>query len=342
MQNSPYKKAPKSKNESTIRIHNKGYIVGLILACVALLALMYILFPHGKQMRAVKTLGGLVENKSMQPDSKYSPLIITEVMAVNTAAVPDENGEYKDYIEIYNSGDEDINLKGVGLSDRSDRIKFLFPDYNLKAKSFVVVFASNKNKIDAKLGIFHAKFKLSSLGESVYLFDPNAYVVDFLNLPIMAADEAYMLGGDGKYSLTTQYSPGYDNTEEGYLAYKTEDSKRGEHLRINEIMPNPKSGLRDEDDELQDWIELYNDSDEPISLANFALSDKEHRPLKWRFPADAEIEPRGYYIIYCSGKDRPRKSFPHTNFKLSAEHETIVLSDSKGRLLEVLTTSRAN
>lgn len=337
MQNSPYKKAPKSKNESTIRVHNKGYIIGLILACVALLALMYILFPHGKQMRAVKTLGGLVENKSMQPDSKYSPLIITEVMSVNASAVPDENGEYKDYIEIYNSGDEDINLKGVGLSDRSDRIKFLFPDYNLKSKSFVVVFASNKNKVDAKQGIFHAKFKLSSLGESVYLFDPNAYVVDFLNLPMMGADEAYMLGGDGKYFLSHQYSPGYDNTEEGYLAYKTEDSKRGEHLRINEIMPNPKSGLRDEDDELQDWIELFNDSDEPISLANFALSDKEHRPLKWRFPAEAEIEPRGYYIIYCSGKDRPRKSFPHTNFKLSAEHETIVLSDSKGRLIDRVT-----
>lgn len=334
MQNSPYKKAPKSTNEKTINIQNKGYIIILIFACLAVLLLMYLVFPSSKQMRAVKTLGGFVDNKSMNPDNQYSPLIITEVMSVNTSAVPDENGEFKDYIEIYNSGDEDINLSGVGLSDRSDRIKFLFPDYIIKSKSFVIVYASNKNKIDTNLGIFHAKFKLSSFGESVYLFDPNAYVVSFVNLPIMGSDEAYMLGGDGKYFLSSQYSPGYDNTEEGHIAYRTEDSKKWDKIRINEIMPNPKSGLRDEDDELQDWIELYNDSDELVSIANFALSDNESKPLKWRFPADAEIEPRGYYIVYCSGKDRPRKTFPHANFRISAERETIVLSDSRGRLLD--------
>lgn len=337
MQNSPYKKARKSSGDSSFDLRNRGHIIALISICILALILMYIVFPKGKQMRAIKTLGGLVENKSMSSDNTYNPLVISEVMAVNTSAVPDENGEFKDYIEIYNSGDEDINLNGVGLSDRSDRIKFLFPDYILKSKSFVIVYASNKNKIDTSLNIFHAKFKLSALGESVYLFDPNAYVISYVQLPIMSADEAYMLSGDGSYVQSKHYSPGYDNTEEGYLAYKTADSQRWDKLRINEVMPDPKSGIRDENDELQDWIELYNDSDEPISLANFALSDKESKPLKWRFPADAEIEPRGYYIIYCSGKDIRRKSFPHTNFKLSAEHETIVLSDSKGRLLDRIT-----
>ncbi len=331
---SPYQRAPQSRSNLKGNSKNRVGTLVLILLMTGILALMYLIFPKEVQNRAVKTLGGMVDNSSANRDPYYDPLIISEVMPINTSAVPDENGVFSDYIEIFNASDSSINLKGVGLSDRSDRIKFLFPDYEIPGKGFVIVYATNKNVVNTQLGIFHAKFKLTSIGESVYLFDPNAYLISSVSFPIMGTDESYSLTGDGTYISTSQYSPGYDNTEAGYLAYRSSNALSEGTIRINEISPDPASGLRDEDDELQDWIELYNTSDQTISLANFAISDKESKALKWRFAPDAVIEPYGYYVVFASDKDRVRKDFPHTNFRLSAESETIVLSDSRGRLID--------
>ena len=107
-------------------------------------------------------------------------------------------------------------------------------------------------------------------------------------------------------------------------------------LRINELMAAPRTGLRDEDGELQDWIELYNAGSERIYLKDYALSDKEDKLTKWFFPEGAFIEPGQYYIVFCSGKNRTgaETGYPHTNFSLSAEGETVTLANALGQLVD--------
>lgn len=41
-------------------------------------------------------------------------------------------------------------------------------------------------------------------------------------------------------------------------------------------------------------------------------------------------------MVFCSGKDKVDAStgIPHTNFRLSAEHDSVVLSTSTGRLVD--------
>ena len=57
--------------------------------------------------------------------------------------------------------------------------------------------------------------------------------------------------------------------------------------------------------------------------------------MKWRFPDSAVISANGYYLVYCSGKDKLQANgIPHTNFSISAEMETLVLSDASGRLVD--------
>ena len=80
----------------------------LLLLFVALLALMYVLFP--------KEAGRHVGH------SQYEGLVISEVMSANNSAVPDENGNFPDWLEIYNGSDHDIDMEGVMISHRSDRI----------------------------------------------------------------------------------------------------------------------------------------------------------------------------------------------------------------------------
>lgn len=268
----------------------------------------------------------------------YTGLVISEVMASNKSAVPDENGKYPDWVEIWNSSDHEIDLYNVGLSDDLLSIAFLFPKMTIAPDERIIIYCDKTNQAVAGKPL-HAKFGLSSNGETVTLYDPNAYVIDSVKTPIMSANESYARQADGSWVLSTEYSPGYENSTEGYLAYRNATMVTDGALIINEICPDPMTGYRDEDGDLCDWIELYNTTGETVSLANYALSNNEGKPLKWRFPDGACVAPYGYYIVYCSGKDIDNgpSGVPHTNFKISAEHDTIILSDSRGNLVDRVT-----
>lgn len=300
-------------------------VLPLMLVFVALLAVMYAVFPK----QAGRHVGS----------SHYNGLVISEVMAANSSAVPDENGNFDDWLELYNGTGHDLDMEGVTLTTRTDRITFAFPEYTLKAGERVVVFGSNSYQMDPSLP-FHGKFKISSAGAHIYLYDPDMYLLDELATPTLSPDTCYALTGvdeDGvrHYETTSFYSPGYENTEEGFVAYRSANAIESGDLVINEVCPDPKIGIPDEDGEIVDWVELKNNTDRDIDLSKYYLSDKENKPMKWRFPEGATIPANGYYLVYCSKKDKLQSNgIPHTNFGISAERETIVLSDGYGRLVD--------
>ena len=102
-------------------------------------------------------------------------------------------------------------------------------------------------------------------------------------------------------------------------------------IRINEVLAANINGLRDEDNQAQDWIELFNTSSNAVNLAGWSLSDSSSDDAKWIFPPVA-IAPRGYLVIFCSGKDR-KPVTPggklHTNFKLSPDGEFLGLYNAE-------------
>jgi len=104
------------------------------------------------------------------------PLTINEFMASNNDAggVPDPQGDYDDWIEIYNYGDTTIDVGGMYLSDDIDNpTKWQFPtdrpgETTLPSGDFLVVWADEDV---ADIPGLHADFQLSSDGEEVALFD---------------------------------------------------------------------------------------------------------------------------------------------------------------------------
>ena len=319
-----------------LRRRRKRVNLLVLVAFAAVAALLVLVFPKEPLQRAAYTVGtdDGKPGDGARMVTQYEGLRISEVMPSNRSAVTDENGEYPDWVEIWNSADHEMNLHGIGLSDRSDSIRFLFPDMILPADGRVLVFCSNSNQTNPGMP-FHAKFKLSSVGETVYLYDPNAYLIDSCKYPILGTDESWALTADG-FQAVTYFSPGYENTQEGHQAYRESIMVSGGALVISEVMADALTGLRDEDDELSDWVEIYNTTGSPVSLENYALSDNESKPLKWRFPKGASIPAHGYYVVFCSGKDKVEAAtgVPHTNFRLSAEKETIILADSRGHVVD--------
>jgi subtilisin-like proprotein convertase family protein len=73
--------------------------------------------------------------------------VITEFMAANSSTLADEDGEFTDWIEIFNPGPFTINLLNWSLTDNASNLgKWKFPATNMVPGQYLVVFASNKNR----------------------------------------------------------------------------------------------------------------------------------------------------------------------------------------------------
>ena len=86
----------------------------------------------------------------------------------------------------------------------------------------------------------------------------------------------------------------------------------------------------------EDWIELYNTSDNPIDLSGYALSDKIDNPIKWIIPGGTIISANGYITFWCSGRDESSDDNYHTNFTLKQTRnnpEYTILSDADGIII---------
>lgn len=123
-------------------------------------------------------------------------LVINEFCASNSNVIADEDGEYDDWVELYNNGDTAINLLGYTLSDDVDELnKWSFPNLSIGAGEYLLVWA------DSDDGALHASFKLSSGGESIYL-SRNGEVVDGITFGGQTTDITYGRYPNGTGSFT--------------------------------------------------------------------------------------------------------------------------------------------
>src|SRR3954470_16545203 len=101
------------------------------------------------------------------------PVIISEFMASNVHTLSDENGDKSDWIEIYNGATTNVNLQGWYLTDATNNLReWQFPSVTLAAKSFLVVFASGKDRRNPSSPL-HTNFKLNNDGEYLALVQPD-------------------------------------------------------------------------------------------------------------------------------------------------------------------------
>ncbi|OQY47180.1 MAG: hypothetical protein B6242_05635 [Anaerolineaceae bacterium 4572_78] len=99
----------------------------------------------------------------------HDAVIINEVMADNKTTLADEDGDYSDWLELYNRRTVAVNLFGWALTDDPQQPdKWLFPDIVLPGNSYLIVFTSGK---DRQKGELHANFKLSKHGEFLALYN---------------------------------------------------------------------------------------------------------------------------------------------------------------------------
>src|SRR2546422_8116399 len=87
------------------------------------------------------------------------------------------------------------------------------------------------------------------------------------------------------------------------LATVCEISQALAEVVINEVLAANLFSNADEEGNFSDWIELFNQGSEAISLTGFHLSDDPQKLDMWRFP-DVVIRADGHLLVWCSGRDR--------------------------------------
>lgn len=102
-------------------------------------------------------------------------IVINEFMADNATTVTDQDGEYEDWIELYNNSSSDINLTGYFLSDDpANTQKWSFQDTIIPANNYLIIWCDE----DGSQNGLHVNFKLSKSGESILLSDENSNIIN--------------------------------------------------------------------------------------------------------------------------------------------------------------------
>ncbi len=163
-----------------------------------------------------------------------TPLVINELMASNSRTITDLQGQYDDWIEIYNAGQAAINVGGKYLTDDlSAPTKWRIPNNNpsvttIQPRGYLLIWA-DEDIADAGL---HANFKLSTTGEDIGLFDiDGSTLIDSITFGEQAVDVSYGRYPDAGDTLQFMVAPTPGGTNRsGYLGLVSEpkfSQKRG-------------------------------------------------------------------------------------------------------------------
>lgn len=144
-------------------------------------------------------------------------IAINEVMSSNVATLADEDGEFSDWIELYNYGTAPVNLDGYGLTDDpAAPFKWVLPAVTINSGQYLLVWASDKNRAIPGQPL-HTNFKISTGGETIVLTDPDNTVAD--QAPATGLEGDVSIGrqpdGTGPWLFFYTATPGTPNTGAG-------------------------------------------------------------------------------------------------------------------------------
>lgn len=210
-------------------------------------------------------------------------LVINEFSADNESIIADQDGEFDDWIEIYNNSSSSINLADYYLSDDQNNLqKWIFPAISIAANNYLIIWA---DKDTLQIGL-HANFKLSSNGESLFLSQGNNNIIDQIAFPNQSADITYgrYINGLGNFQFLY---PSFNAENLDILSTEPEISNE---ISLK-IFPNPTSDYI--------TIEKENETIEKMYLYNFngKLIKEMNKLPHQNLNIDVSYLPNGTYIL---------------------------------------------
>ncbi|MBE6921948.1 MAG: hypothetical protein E7465_02040 [Ruminococcaceae bacterium] len=252
-------------------------------------------------------------------------VVINEVMTANFSTITNAAGELCDWVELKNVGSSAADLSGCYLSDDPDnRSQFQIAELVLQPGETALIRCGG---IDPAAG--EATFSLKKSGCTLILTGSVGNVLTQLDVPALEDDRSWALEEDGTYVSTSHPTPGYPNTDQGWADYQLTKPAPEGPLMISEVMPSNSLYLVQADGKCYDWVELVNQSDSPLNLKDFALSNDPGYPDMMVLP-DRTLAPGERIIIICSGNTELTGETIHAPFTLSRQESWVYVVNLNG------------
>lgn len=263
--------------------------------------------------------------------SKIAPYVVNDLYASF-----DYGFKYEDFIASYDKGlggHVPIGLKEYIKNRHSTALSQL---QNIAIAPFIsdntLSWDNNKVTLNARTtSIASSTLKLT------YRFDGGPWteimLVDNGNMPdTMANDGNYAISIAKDNALLIDYFYTTSDASGQKVNWPTCDfftnqikHKPTPKLFINEFMSD-NTLIKDNADEYEDWIELYNAENVPIYIGDKYITDNASVPNKWKLP-ELDIDAKGYLVLWAD--EDQEQGYDHTNFKLGKSGEFIGLYDGE-------------
>ncbi len=267
-------------------------------------------------------------------------LVINEYCSKNEAVLYDSDGDYNDWLELYNPTDKTVSLSGYTLSDDpADTSKWAFPETSsVEAGGYLLIYLSGKNIIKEN-GEIHASFKVGGDDKSLIL-SYKSRAADTVAVMELDENTSYGRGPDDptKFYYYAKPTPGKMNTTTGFETLALVPPYEQRKVTISEVSAAYATGNRE--DTFYDWIELFNHTDKPVSLKGYGLC-KSLSGVVHKF-TDLTIDAHGYAIVNAAGKKGAAAELDdeYAPFTVNSAGEEIYLLNPDGSTHDVFSTGK--
>ena len=286
-------------------------------------------------------------------------IVINEAQSRNTSTIADGDGDFSDWIELFNPTDSTVDISGWVLRDTFSEFRFpsvidaatgdLIPGQaTIASGEYLLVWASDKGDPEdpdypGPEGEFHTRFGLSgAAGEQLSIEDFDGCVIDELRLPTLEQDESYGQTREGRPGLFTwaYATPGEANGYQGPQTLPTCYAAPSD-VRLNRIVARNDGLLLDADGDDSDFIELRNTGLIAVDISLWQIGDEGSRST---IPWGTVVPARDTIILWASGKgDVLDDDYPgpageiHLTFRLAGDGEQLTFAGPSGCIVEQFT-----
>lgn len=263
--------------------------------------------------------------------------IVCEVVTGNEESLIAEGcPAHSDWVELYNPGNEPIELSRFCLGD-SQKAYIPLPDRDLQPGERLIL-CCGEGACTAP-GHVRLDLGLSSQGEELILTDSRQEPLFTLTIPALPKDVSYAMDSQGVWTYCLLPTPGMAPVDGDMTASLEPQPDDGtQPLVINEVLIDNRYSIMDQDGDRPDFVELYNQGTAPVDTKGYYLSDSVEDLEKWALPS-LTVEPGAYVLVFLSGKDRSQGEW-HASFSIKAG-ETMTLYNSRTRRYDSLLLLKA-
>ena len=206
----------KSSGETVVLSDQKGNTLDKLAVPESLPGVSYGHDANGKFVwYAAPTPGASNENGMLLGEQSVNVqhgVRINEFMSRNRSVLYDRDGDYGDWVELYNFSDSTIDLSGYFLTDsKKDVHKWQFPDgTTIPSGGYLIVFCSGKTSAQ---GEWHASFKLGESDSFLGLYTDTGSFCSGVTYSPTEQDQSVVYTKDGDYAPCRFPTPGYGGVQ---------------------------------------------------------------------------------------------------------------------------------